>query len=77
MTPINLEVGISGSASSGAQLGGDFNVTGGGGAGSQGLAGTLASALPKVGANQGWIVYAVVGVVVIVVLALFLKLGRK
>lgn len=77
MVPLNLELGISGSASSGAQLGGDFNVTGGGGAGAQGLAGTLAAALPKVGANQGWIVYAVAGVVVLVGLALVLKLWRK
>ena len=76
MTPLNVEVGISGSASSGNQLGSDFIVTGGGGAGSSGLAGSLASVLPKVGTDQAWIVWVALALAGVVGLVLLVKLWR-
>ena len=64
------DIGASASTSSGAQSGaatiGDVIITGGG----KGLG---ASILPKVPATQGWIVYAVLGVVALLGLALFFR----
>lgn len=65
------DIGASASTSSGAQGGrsGDIYITGGG-------SGGLSSLVPKVGANQGWIVYAVGGVVLVIIAALWFR-SRK
>lgn len=66
------DIGASTSASSGAQSGqtGDINITGGG------SGGALSSLLPKVTPNNAWIVWAVVGTVTVIGLALWFR-SRK
>lgn len=68
---VGYDIGLSASQSSGAQTGtaltGDFTVTGGGGGG------LVDSLFPKLPTTQAWIVYVVVGVVVLIGLTLWLK----
>lgn len=66
------DIGASASTSSGAQSGrtGDINLTGGGGGG------LLDGLLPKTTPDKAWIVWAVVGVVVVLGLALWFR-SRK
>ena len=65
---VGYDIGASASTSSGAQSGqtGDINVTGGGGGG-------LSDLLPKTLPSQAWIVWAIVGVVIVLVLALWFR----
>lgn len=69
MAGAGYDIGASASTSSGAQGGrtGDINLSGGGSGGG------LASLLPKTTPDKAWIVYAIVGVVVVISLALWFK----
>ena len=71
---VGFDIGASASTSSAAQSGssttGDINITGGG------SGGVLSSLLPKVTPNNAWIVWAIVGTVVVLGRALWFRSRR-